>query len=261
MVESTPCSPFPRRHGRFVALVVASTLVVATAVTLRLQGTPSAPSKTPLLAWATPRALAGAVRGTTTTPTTASNSVLNVVTAATPTTLPPVVAPVAVTVPVAATATVPVAAPPVPVAPTIATLVAEVEAAGIEPGSNWSWSVGDTATHCGAISGSGTGCTYGAAGLEYTVFSGSPTLSLVAHELANAETQNDAVPDLVNDVAAADAGTSWSPTDAVATCLVAHFVGVQDAAAGTWTCSPAVAAFVASNIHDTLATIVGPLPG
>jgi len=150
---------------------------------------------------------------------------------------------------------------PAVVAPTIATLVAEVEAAGIEPGSNWTWSMGDTAAHCGAISGSGTGCTFGAAGLEYTVFAGSPNLSLVAHELANAETQNDAVPGLLSAVATAAGGTSWSPTDAVASCLVAHFIGIQDDAAGSWTCSPAVATFVASNIHDTLATTVGAITG
>ena len=58
--------------------------------------------------------------------------------------------------------------------------------------------MGDTATYCGPIAGSGTGCTYGEGGLEYTVFSGTPTLTLVAHELANAETQNDAVPSLLD---------------------------------------------------------------
>jgi hypothetical protein len=121
--------------------------------------------------------------------------------------------------------------------------------------------MGDTATHCGPISGSGTGCTFGTGGLEYTVFSGSPSLALVAHELANAETQNDAVPDLLSDVAAAEGGTSWSPTDAVASCLVTHFVGIQDDAAGAWACPATVASFVASNIHDTLSTIVGPIPG
>jgi hypothetical protein len=173
----------------------------------------------------------------------------------------PTTVPVPVTVPVTVPTTVPAAAQPVAVAPPIATLVAEVEAAGIEPGSNWSWSMGDTAAHCGPISGSGTGCTFGTGGLEYTVFAGSPNLSLVAHELANAETQNDAVPNLLSEVAAAAGGSSWSPTDAVASCLVAHFVGIQDGAAGAWVCSPAVATFVADNIHDTLSTTVGPLPG
>ena len=74
----------------------------------------------------------------------------------------------------------------------------------------------------------------------------------MAHELANAETQNDAVPNLLNQVAAAEAGTSWSPTDAVATCLVAHFMGFQDAVAGTWQCPSALASTVAANIHDSI---------
>jgi hypothetical protein len=110
--------------------------------------------------------------------------------------------------------------------------------------------MGITATHCGVIAGLGTGCTYGAGGLEYSIFAGTPSLALVAHELANAETQNDAVPRLLNEVAAAAAGTSWSPTDAVASCLVEHFMGFEDNAAGTWQCPPALAAFVATNIHD-----------
>ena len=112
--------------------------------------------------------------------------------------------------------------------------------------------MGDTATHCGAMTGAGTGCTYGSGGLEYTVFSGSPTLALVAHELANAETQNDAVPDLLNQVAAAAGGTTWSATDGVASCLVAHFMGFQDGVAGTWQCPADLAATVASNIHNSL---------
>jgi hypothetical protein len=134
--------------------------------------------------------------------------------------------------------------------PAIATLVAQVEASGIDPGSNWSWSMGDTATHCAAMSGAGTGCTYGTGGQEFTVFAGSPDLALVAHELANAETQNDAVPTLMNEVAAAEDGTSWSPTDAVASCLVEDFMGFQDDAAGTWQCSAALGAEVAADIHD-----------
>jgi hypothetical protein len=134
----------------------------------------------------------------------------------------------------------------------VAALVAEVEAEGIEPGSNWSWSMGDTATHCGAMTGAGTGCTYGSNYLEYTVFSGSPTLALVAHELANAEVENDAVPSLLNEVAAAAGGTAWSPTDAVATCLVVHFMGFQDNAAGSWQCPGALADTAAANIHDSL---------
>ncbi len=148
---------------------------------------------------------------------------------------------------------VPAPAPPavIPVAePALATLVAQVEASGIDPGSNWSWSMGDTATHCAAMSGAGTGCTYGTAGQEFTVFAGSPNLALVAHEVANAETQNDAVPTLMNAVATAEDGTSWSPTDAVASCLVENFMGFQDDAAGTWQCSATLGAEVAANIHD-----------
>jgi hypothetical protein len=161
------------------------------------------------------------------------------------------------TTPTAMVAASPVMAPkpvvaPAVATPSIATLVAEVEAAGMEPGSNWSWTMGDTASHCGVISGAGTGCTFGAAGLEHTIFAGSPTLALVAHELANAETQNDAVPSLLNEVAAAEDGTSWSPTDAVASCLVEHFMGFQDNSAGTWQCPAELASVVATNIHDTI---------
>jgi hypothetical protein len=155
---------------------------------------------------------------------------------------PAVVAPATVPEPVAA---------PLVTQPSVATLVAEVEAAGIEPGSNWTWTMGDTATHCGVITGVGTGCTFGAAGLEESIFAGSPTLALVAHELANAETQNDAVPGLLDEVAAADGGSSWSPTDAVASCLVEHFMGFQDVSAGAWQCPSALATVVADNIHDT----------
>jgi hypothetical protein len=147
----------------------------------------------------------------------------------------------------AAPATAPAAAPVTPVA----TLVAQVEASGMEPGSNWTWGMGNTATYCGPIAGDGTGCTYGEAGLEHTVFTGTPTLALVAHELANAETQNDAVPSLLAEVASAATGTSWSPTDAVASCLVEHFMGFQDNAAGAWQCPAALATTVAAHIHDT----------
>lgn len=157
---------------------------------------------------------------------------------------PAVAAPVA---PVVATAVAPPAT-----APSVPPLVAEVEASGIEPGSNWTWSMGDTATNCAAMTGAGTGCTYGTNGLEYTVFSGSPTLALVAHELANAETENDAVPSLLSEVAAVAGGTAWSPTDAVASCLVVHFMGFQDDAAGSWQCPAALAGTVAANIHDSL---------
>jgi len=161
-------------------------------------------------------------------------------------------APAASTVAAAAVAPPPVPTVPVAVAqPSIATLVTEAEASGVDPGSNWTWSMGDPATHCGVISGTGTGCTYGEAGREYTIFAGTPTLALVAHEIGNAETQNDAIPSLLSEVAATASGTSWSPTDAVASCLVAHFMGFQDDAAGSWQCPAALAAVVADHIHDT----------
>ena len=110
--------------------------------------------------------------------------------------------------------------------------------------------MGDTATHCAAMSGAGTGCTYGTGGQEFTIFAGSPNLALVAHELANAETQNDAVPALMNEVTTAEDGTSWSPTDAVASCLVEQYMGFQDDMAGTWQCSAALGVEVAAHIHD-----------
>jgi hypothetical protein len=234
---------------------LVATLAVAAGVALSLHRPSSVPSSSPHLVWTTPGAGSGAARGTTTPATVVLASPVAAASAPTATSV------VAVSVPVPAAKAAPVVAPPVSTVPSVATLVAEVEAAGIDPGSNWSWSMGDTATHCGVITGTGTGCTYGAGGLEYTVFAGSPTLSLVAHELANAETQNDAVPNLLSEVAAADGGSSWSPTDAVASCLVAHFLGIQDDAAGSWTCSPAVATFVSTNIHDTLLTTVGAIPG
>jgi hypothetical protein len=190
----------------------------------------------------------------TTRPVATSTTVVSPVATTTPTTVettPVTALPVAAVTPAVTPAVAPAVAPTAS-EPSVAAMVAEVEASGIEPGSNWSWSVGDTSTHCGAMTGAGTGCTYGSGGLEYSVFSGSPTLALVAHELANAETQNDAVPSLLNEVAAAAAGSSWSPTDAVASCLVAHFMGMQDQSAGSWQCPAALAATVAANIHDSV---------
>jgi hypothetical protein len=180
-----------------------------------------------------------------TTPTT---SVVAIPVTASPAPAAPV-APPATPVVVTPAVAAPVAAPVAGSA--VAALVSQVEASGIEPGSNWSWSMGDTATHCGAMIGDGTGCTYGSGGLEYSVFAGSPTLALVAHELANAETQNDAVPSLLSQVAAAAGGTTWSPTDGVASCLVAHFMGFQDGVAGTWQCPAVLASTVAADIHDS----------
>ena len=116
--------------------------------------------------------------------------------------------------------------------------------------------MGDTGTRCQVPTGSGqaTGCTSWAAGVERTVFAGTPSLALVAHEVANAEAERYAIPTLVSTVSAAAAGTSWSPTDAVASCLVVHFLGFQDGAAGSWQCPAPLAAWVAAHIHDTLTT-------
>ncbi len=150
--------------------------------------------------------------------------------------------------------TSPVATPP-PL-PTIASLIEQVETAGIEPGPSWSWSWGDTSARCGTIAGLGaaTGCTSWASGTIRTVFSGQPNLALVAHEVANAETEADALPALLDQVAAAASGSSWSPTDAVASCLVVHTLGFQDDAAGTWQCPVPLADYVTAHIHDTLVT-------
>jgi 3D (Asp-Asp-Asp) domain-containing protein len=134
-------------------------------------------------------------------------------------------------------------------------MVDEVEAAGLEPGATWTWTMGDTSQRCGAAMANvdtATGCTYWASGAETTVFEGSPSLALVAHEVANAETERDAGSGLLSEVAGAEAGTSWSPTDAVASCLVEHFLGFQDGSAGTWQCPPALAASVAAQIHETV---------
>jgi len=116
--------------------------------------------------------------------------------------------------------------------------------------------MGDTSAPCGVTSsaGGGAGCTSWSAGVEHTVFSGAPSLALVAHEVANAEVEQFALPSLLQEVASAAAGTSWSPTDAVASCLVAHFLGFQDGVAGSWQCPATLAAWVAAHIHDTVVT-------
>ena len=169
-------------------------------------------------------------------------------------TTPPVVAPVASSAaPVMATTTT--TAPPTQ-DPPIATLVAEVEAAGIVPGPHWTWTVGDVTAGCHVAvpAGQGTGCTSWSSGVESTVFEGPVTLALVAHEVANAETEAYAVPTLLDDVQTEAAGSSWSATDAVATCLVAHFLGIQDRAAGSWECPTPLATSVATHIHDVVVT-------
>jgi hypothetical protein len=144
----------------------------------------------------------------------------------------------------------PAATTPVP-ATSVAALVAQVEAAGIVPEPGWSWSMGDTSVPCGVIPGDNvaTGCTFGPVGSERTVFAGTPTLALVAHELANAETMDYAQPSLLTEVADAAGGASWTPIDAVSSCLVEHFMGFQDGAAGTWQCPSSLATEVAEDIH------------
>jgi hypothetical protein len=259
MVEELPIARRPDSAGRRwkVTIVTAILLVGASCVLGSSSDNPKARASAPQPTSAT-TAMAQAQRTTTTTTpvvspvvTTPSTSVVATPATTTPaTTTPATATPVAPAIPVAPAPAVVVAAPVVTAAPSVAAWVSEVEASGIDPGSNWSWSMGDTATHCGAMSGAGTGCTYGSGGLEYSVFSGSPTLALVAHELANAETQNDAVPSLLSQVAAAAGGTTWSPTDGVASCLVVHFMGFQDGVAGAWQCPASLASTVAADIHE-----------
>ncbi len=159
-------------------------------------------------------------------------------------------------VPVTSTTVSPVPADPAPAVPVVAALVAEVESSGIVPGPGWSWSIGDTTAQCHITptAGQGTGCTSWSSGSETTVFDGPVTLALVAHEMANAETEADAVPALLQEVSTVSGASSWSPTDAVASCLVAHFLGFQDLAAGTWQCPASLADTVAAQIHDTIVT-------
>jgi hypothetical protein len=193
-------------------------------------------------------------------PTTTTSPMPATAPLATPTaaTTPPVVAPAAA-VP---TSAAPLGGVTPATTSSLAALVAEVVASGIDPGSNWTWSMGDTASQCGAIGGNNvaTGCTFGAAGFARTVFSGSPTLALVAHELANAETENDAVPSLMSEVVIDEGGTSWSSIDAVASCLVEHFMGFQDLAAGTWQCPASLATLVAQDIHHPASVTTGAPP-
>jgi hypothetical protein len=178
-----------------------------------------------------------------------SHAAINAPPPTTTTTSPTALAPVSTSNPPAAT----------PVSDTstaaVSALVGEAESAGVDPGPHWSWAMGDTAT-CGAIAGGtlATGCTSWSYGTEKTVFAGSPTLALVAHEVANAEAEADAVPSLLSEVATAEAGTSWSPIDAVASCLVEHFLGFQDNAAGSWQCPTELAGLVAEDIHGTVVT-------
>src|SRR3984957_5853639 len=244
-LDRIPSAPRAHRRRWIIVVLVAVILLAAPAVAARplglLGGTQAARASTPPAGAAAPVHNRPAERAPSAVTPPASASTIT--TAPTPT---------ATTTAPTAPAPAPTPAAPVPTNAPIAALVAEVEASGVDPGPTWSWTLGDTATQCGVIpgNGAGTGCTFGAAGAAQTVFSGSPSLALVAHELANAETENDAVPSLMNEVAQAEAGTAWTPIDAVASCLVEHFMGFQDGAAGTWECPVALATVVAANIHD-----------
>jgi hypothetical protein len=260
-----------RTHGRRRQVTVLAAVVLGGIATLALWqpggAQPARASTTPPSTGATARPAVPpahhVVTPTLTTPATADPA-----TTTTPATVPAPTTPESTpTTPATVPAPAPAAAPVAPVAasttePPIATLVAEVEAAGIEPGASWSWRMGDTATQCGVIPGdkAGTGCTSGAAGAATTVFAGAPSLALVAHELADAETENDAVPSLMAEVTTAEAGTSWSSIDAVASCLVVNFMGFQDDAAGSWQCPLALAAVVAANIHDSVSAVAETTP-
>ena len=236
-----------RHHSRHLALrrsvwgaaaVMVAGLVIAVPVGMASSAT------------ATPSAVTSraAAHATQTTPAPPSR----------PVSTPTVAAPTIPTTPTTPAGSVPASSPAATPAPTpsVAALVAHVEAAGIVPASTWSWSMGDTAAPCGVISSAGgaAGCTSWSSGVEHTVFSGSPSLALVAHEVANAEVEQFAIPTLLQEVSTAAAGTSWSSTDAVASCLVAHFMGFQDGVAGTWQCPVALAASVDAHIHDTVVT-------
>jgi hypothetical protein len=245
-LDERPSALLAHRRRWVIVVLITVILLAAPAVAARplglLGGTQAARASTPPAGGVAPVHNRPAERAphAVTPPATASTTT----TAPTPTTTtsPAAVAP----------APAPTPAAPVPASAPIAALVAQVEASGVDPGATWSWTMGDTTTQCGVIpgNGAGTGCTFGAAGAARTVFSGAPSLALVAHELANAETENDAIPSLMNEVAQAEAGTAWTPIDAVASCLVEHFMGFQDGAAGTWECPVALATVVAANIHD-----------
>ena len=82
------------------------------------------------------------------------------------------------------------------------------------------------------------------------MFAGSPNLALVAHELANAETQNDAVPTLMNEVATAEGRDFVVPYRRRGVLPGRAVHGVPNDAAGTWQCPAALGAEVAAHIHD-----------
>ena len=225
----------PSLRGGFWAILAAAAVMAALVMVFVVPSaaTSAKPSRAPAASLPTshtPRAATPSDGGSAATPTLTPETPVTVV-----------------------VASAPAAAEPMPM-PSVASLVAQVEAAGIVPGPSWSWSMGDTEGLCGVTSGVATGCTSWSSGVERTVFVGSPSLALVAHEVANAETEQSALPAILSEVSTAAAGTSWSPTDAVASCLVAHFLGFQDDAAGSWQCPALLSSWVASHIHDTIAT-------
>jgi hypothetical protein len=251
----------PRRHRPlrwWVAVTLVATGVVGAAASAAIGATPparasTAPvtvphagSRTAQHRAATGSATRSAGTAATTSPTTTptTSPATTPTTTATPTTVP------------ATPAASPAEAPTTTQTAVDASLVAQVEASGIVPGAHWSWTVGDTAAQCHITPapGQGTGCTSWSSGTEVTVFEGPVTLALVAHEIANAETEAYAVPALLSQVLTASGGSSWSATDAVASCLVAHFLGFQDHAAGSWQCPADLATVVATHIHDTVVT-------
>jgi hypothetical protein len=250
-------------HRRLVAVLGAVILGGVTTLLLGLPGgaQPARASTTRSPAQATARRATPPVRDPV-IPAPTAPAATSPATTATPASIPAPTTPDPVPTTLAAA---PAPATPVVASitePPVATLVAEVEATGIDPGPSWNWRMGDTATQCGAIPGdkAGTGCTSGAAGAATTVFAGAPSLALVAHELADAETENDAVPSLMAEVTSAEAGTSWSSIDAVASCLVVHFMGFQDDAAGSWQCPVALATVVAADIDDATTSVAETAP-
>jgi hypothetical protein len=256
MVEDTSCERVTQDHRSSgsrarTVLVLVATVAAGAAAVWGVSGVPDARA-------ASIRLSAPPAPTTTTAPapvaTTTPPAVPTTTTAPVPvaTATPPAVPTTTTSVPTS----VPAPEPAPATTADVAALVVQAEASGIAPGPNWSWTLGDTA-RCGVIPGGdnvGTGCTSGAAGSVTTVFAGSPGLALVAHELANAETENYAVPALVDLVVREGGSASWSPIDAVASCLVVHFLGFQDGAAGPWACPAALADVVAGGIHNAAFT-------
>ncbi len=248
-VSSGHASGNARVRRSIAAMLVVAALAGGAATSVQAGATPSAHASTPTGGAAPGQRAHGAERTGATGVATPSS----VPTAPTPTSTAP-------TAHVTPTTEAPGATDPAAPAPTqasvIAALVAQVEASGILPGSHWSWTIGDTAVQCHITPapGQGSGCTSWSGGTEVTVFEGPVTLALVAHEIANAETAAFAIPALLDEVSAAAGGSSWSATDAVASCLVAHFLGFQDGAAGPWQCPATLAMSVAARMHDTVVT-------